>query len=126
MLKFQPKTEAELATFELLPPGEYPFTVFESVLKPSKSAKNAGKLMVELKIKVHGPNFDAQVYSYFSDWFSEWLLKHFCDSVGLSKDTHQASLIHPTTHGETARAGLRLELNRPRANTTKRTSCWIL
>jgi hypothetical protein len=82
-LKFQPKTEDELSQFENLPEGDYPFTVLESSIEISKSAKNSGKQMVKLKLNVHGKEYDRHVYDYFADWFSEWKLKHFCETAGL-------------------------------------------
>ena len=82
-MKFTPKAESELSTgFSNLPPGRYPFTVIESSIAISKSAKNAGKEMVKVKLCVHGDQFDKHVYDYFSDWFSEWKLKHFCETTG--------------------------------------------
>lgn len=85
-MKVTPRTEAELNKFDPLPPGVYPFTVMESDQVLSKSVKNAGKPMVKLKLNVHGPQFDTHIYDYFADWFSEWKLKHFCESVGIEDD----------------------------------------
>lgn len=81
-MKIQPKSEKELSSFDLLPDGEYPFTVLASDEVASKSAKNAGKMMFALKLNVHGPNGDRHCYTYFSDWFSEWLLRHFAATTG--------------------------------------------
>lgn len=93
MLKFTPKKEEELQSkFDPLPPGKYPFTVLESAEVESKSEKNLGKKMVKLKIDVHGPKYSRHVFDYFSDWFSEWKLKHFCDTVGLSKDYNSGTV----------------------------------
>ena len=85
-LNYTPKKESELSNFEPLPKGEYPFTVLGSDEAPSKSAKNAGKIMVKVKLNVHGPNGDRHVYDYFADWFSEWKLKHFCETTGRGAD----------------------------------------
>lgn len=86
-MKITPKREDELSKgFENLPPGEYPFTVMESGIRVSKSEKNAGKQMFSLKLNIHGPNYDRHVFDQFADWFSEWKLKHFCETVGLAKD----------------------------------------
>lgn len=81
-LKFTPKTEEELNTFDPLPEGEYPFTVLESGEVASKSEKNKGRMMCAVKLNVHGPKFDRHVFDYFADWFSEWKLKHFCETSG--------------------------------------------
>lgn len=85
-LHFTPKKEEELSRFSNLPDGEYPFTVMESGEQASKSAKNAGKIMVKVKLCVHGPDMDKHVYDYFADWFSEWKLKHFCETIGIGMD----------------------------------------
>lgn len=85
-LKFQPKTEEQLNSFENLPAGEYPFTILESEEVASKSAKNPGKLMAKIKLNVHGPNGDRHVYDYFADWFSEWKLKHFLETTGFGAE----------------------------------------
>lgn len=85
-ITFTPKKEEELKKFDNLPPGIYPFTVLESGEIPSKSEKNKGRMMCAVKLNVHGPSFDRHVYSYFSDWFNEHHLKHFCESVGIGAD----------------------------------------
>lgn len=81
-IKFTPKKEEELNKFDPLPEGIYPFTTLESGEIPSKSEKNKGRMMCAVKLNVHGPSFDRHVYGYFSDWFSEWLLKHYCETTG--------------------------------------------
>lgn len=91
-MKFQPKKEEELSKFDLLPDGTYPFTVLESGEIASKSVKNNGKMMIALKLNVHGPNGDRHVYDYFADWFSEWKLKHFADTTGLTKQYEAGEL----------------------------------
>jgi len=102
-IKFTPKTEDDLDSFENLKPGEYPFTVMESAEVESKSAKNAGKLMVKVKLCVHGMQ-DRHVYDYFADWFSEWKLKHFCETVGLGKDYARGE-IDPSRNAWAGREG---------------------
>jgi hypothetical protein len=94
-MKFTPKKEEEISgggRFENLPPGEYPFTVMESSIQKSKSEKNPGKEFVKLKICVHGPNCDRHVFDQFADWFSEWKLKHFCETVGRAEDYARGSI----------------------------------
>ena len=85
-LHYKPKSEKELNRYPVLPEGDYPFTVLESSEVASKSQKNAGKLMVKLKLNVHGPDFDKHVFDYFADWFSEWKLKHFLETIGRGAD----------------------------------------
>src|SRR5579862_980126 len=84
--KFAPKPESEVnKRFEILANGRYPFTVLESGIVASKSEKNSGRLMVKVNLVVHGPAFDTRIYDYFADWFSEWKLKHFCETTGMAK-----------------------------------------
>lgn len=84
-MKIQTKREEELSRFELLPDGVFPFTVLESDEIASKSEKNRGKMMFAVKLNVHGPKGDHHCYDYFSDWFSEWKLRHFADTTGQIK-----------------------------------------
>lgn len=104
-LKFTPKEESELSNFDCLPDGVYPFTVLESSIQESKSAKNAGREMCKLKLCVHGPSYDRHVYDYFADWFSEWKLKHFCDVSGLSAQ-YQAGAVDPSNDSWQGRTGM--------------------
>lgn len=92
-MQITPKTEAEIKAgieaaktkFKPLPDGVYPFTVLESKEQACKkeASKNFGRMMAAIKLAVHGPDGrDQWVYDYFADWFSEWKLKHFCDTTG--------------------------------------------
>lgn len=82
-MKLTPKKESELSHgFELLPDGDYPFTVLQSDEIASKSAKNKGKMMFALKLNVHGPKYDSIIFDYFADWFSDWKLRHFAATTG--------------------------------------------
>ncbi len=92
-MKITPRQENELKPrFALLPNGTYPFTVMESSEIQSKSAKNPGKMMFELKLNVHGPNGDHHIYSYFSDWFNEFQLRHFAATTGMLKQYESGDL----------------------------------
>jgi len=104
--KFLPKAEKDISSgFENLPAGEYPFTVLESGITQSKSDKNKGKEMCAVKICVHGPNnLDKHIFDYFADWFSEWKLKHFCETVGLAKE-YAAGVVAPDSNGWSGREG---------------------
>ena len=103
-MKFTPKSETELTRFAALPDGDYPFTVLESAEQISKSAKNAGRPMVKLKLNVHGKEYDRHVYDYFADWFSEWKLKHFCETAGLVRQ-YEAGEIDPEGNALAGRQG---------------------
>lgn len=105
-LKFTPKAEKDISTgFDNLPPGDYPFTVLESGIHKSKSAKNPGREMCAVKLNIHGKDFDRHVFDYFADWFSEWKLKHFCETVGLAKD-YAFGVVQPDNDGWKDRQGL--------------------
>lgn len=103
-LKFTPKDESEISRFSNLPDGEYPFTVLESDIKTSKSAKNSGKEMCAVKLNVHGPEFDRHVYDYFADWFSEWKLKHFCETTRNAKE-YESGEVDPAGNAWQGRTG---------------------
>jgi hypothetical protein len=81
-MKITPKTEEELQTEQLCPPGKYPFTVLESAEVLSQSPKNAGKEMIKLKINVHADDSDYHCYDYIADWFMAHKLRHFFYAVG--------------------------------------------
>lgn len=92
-MKITPLQENELKPrFALLPNGTYPFTVLASDEVASKSAKNPGKMMFEIKLNVHGPNGDHHIYSYFSDWFNEFQLRHFAATTGMLKQYESGEL----------------------------------
>jgi len=81
-MKFKPQTEEELQRNKLRPKGNYPFTVSESAEKASKSEKNPGRMMVALKLLVHGSDGDFVQNDYFADWFSAFKLRHFAETTG--------------------------------------------
>lgn len=103
-MQFTPKSESELSRFSNLPDGDYPFTVLESDIKISKSAKNAGKEMCALKLNVHGPDFDRHVYDYFASWFSEYKLKHFCETTRNAKE-YESGQVDPSGNAWKGRTG---------------------
>jgi hypothetical protein len=105
-LKFTPKKEDELSSgFAPLPPGDYSFTVLESSEVASTSEKNRGRMMVKLKLNVHGPNRDVHIYDYFADWFSEWKLKHFCEGCGFGEE-YNAGEVDASDNAWQGRMGL--------------------
>lgn len=91
-MKFAPKSETELSSFNLIPDGVFPFTVLASDEIASKSEKNKGKMMFALKLNVHGPDGDRHTYDYFSFWLSEWKLRHFAATTGKLADYESGSL----------------------------------
>ena len=103
-ITFKPKKEEELNNFDPLPEGEYPFTCLESGEIASKSEKNKGRMMCAVKLNVHGPKFDRHVYDYFADWFSEWKLKHFCETTGKGAD-YMAGVVDSDNNAWAGRTG---------------------
>ena len=79
-MRFDPKSEREIAEANLLPPGEYDFEItdaFESV------SKSSGKDMITLKIKVFAEDGSSV---FVSDYLLEsvaYKLRHACEAVGL-------------------------------------------
>lgn len=91
-MNFKPKTEEEIQRSRLLPKGAYPFSVAESNEQASKSVKNAGRMMVALKLVIHANNGDVFHNDYFADWFSEHKLRHFAESIGKLADYEKGTL----------------------------------
>lgn len=84
-MKFTPKTEEEVQAEQLCPVGIQPFTVLESAEVLSKSAKNAGKEMIKLKLNVHAEDGDYHCYDYIADWFMAHKFRHFFFAIGLGE-----------------------------------------
>lgn len=89
---FEPLTEAELQTANLIEPGVYDFEVIKSTKRPSK----AGNPMAELTLNVWDKKgktktvFDYLVFT--SAALSIKKIKHFCDSTGLVEEYKKGSL----------------------------------
>jgi len=79
-MKFQPKKESELSTFELMPEGKYPFEIIEGTDTKSK----AGNDMIALKLKVFKNDGSfAIVFDYLLEAMM-YKVKHASDACGLS------------------------------------------
>ena len=98
-----PKTEEDIQLADLLPDGEYPFTVIDSNEVASKSEKNKGRMMFAIKLAVHGDR-DKHVYDYFADWFSEGKLRHFAFEIGLGA-SYEAGQLDATNGALKGRQG---------------------
>ena len=77
-MKFQPKTEKELAEANNIPVGDYAFEVLNATDKLSK----AGNEMIELTLRVHVGESARQAKDYLMEAFGLKLL-HFCECTGL-------------------------------------------
>lgn len=77
-MQFEPKTEEQVQDEQLCPEGQQGFTVLECVMAVSKSAKNAGKQMLKVKLNVHANDgYDYHVYDYVAAWFMAHKFRHF-------------------------------------------------
>lgn len=80
-MKFQPKTDKEIAEEKLLPEGIYDFTISNSEHYVSKSS---GKESIKILVRVFKPDGNFMlVDAYLSPNYIK-LLKHACDACGLS------------------------------------------
>lgn len=78
-MRFQPKTDKELAVMNLLPEGEYDFEVFEA----SDAVSTNSNEMIKLKLKVWAPDgSERHVYDYLLEAMAH-KLRHFAVCVGL-------------------------------------------
>lgn len=78
--------------------------------------------MVKVKLNVHGPGFDSHVFDYFSDWFSEFKLKHFCESVGI-EDDYQNGEVDPSRNAWEGKQGfVKIEIEEASGNYAEKNS----
>ena len=92
-MKFQPKTEQEVG--RLFEKGEYPFIVSKAVERQSKN----GKPMIELDLwlehtSIAGKIGFAKCYLLTDEPNFEFLIRHFCYSVGCG-DLYESGNIEP-------------------------------
>lgn len=80
-MRFQPKTEKELAAMNLIQPGIYDFEVWNANDKTSKS----GNEMIELKLKIWDHSGQERIIFDYLLEVMAFKLKHFADTTGLSK-----------------------------------------
>jgi len=104
-MKFDPKTEDELARESLLPDGIYPFEVLLAADEFSK----AGNEMIKLKLNVFGPDGEqVHVYDYLLEKLA-YKLRHFADTTGLLGDYERGELTAFSCMGKTGYAKIVLE-----------------
>jgi hypothetical protein len=88
-MKITPKTDQELASMNLIQPGQYPFEVIVATDKVSKS----GNEMIELKLKIWDENNKERVvFDYLLDSMFH-KIKHFCEITGLIDKYNSESLL---------------------------------
>lgn len=78
-MKFQPKSEKELAEANLWPKGDYSFEILESEDATDKN----GNDMLKLKVKVFKDNGASQnIFDYVSGTWMEYKLRHLAEAAG--------------------------------------------
>ena len=88
MIEFNPNDLNE----EPIQSGVYDFFVAESRERASNSAKNKGKLYIELKVTVSNETARKTVYDRFSGWLQPWKLKGFCEACGVLAELQSGEL----------------------------------
>jgi hypothetical protein len=87
-MRFEPKTEKEIAEANLWPAGEYGFEIIEAVEKISKS----GNDMIKLKLKVINNN---NAFIFVDDYLLEnmaYKLRHCAEACGLLESYEKGEL----------------------------------
>jgi hypothetical protein len=76
-MRFEPKSQEDIARERCMPEGVYDFEVVDAQEKTSKS----GNPMIEVSLKVFGPNGERSQ----KDWLMAFKLRHFARAVGLAE-----------------------------------------
>lgn len=88
-MKFQPKSEKEIAEANLWPRGEYAFEILES--EDAKDKNNND--MLKLKVKVFKDSGASQnIFDYVSGAWMEFKLRHLADACGMLKEYETGEL----------------------------------
>lgn len=88
-MKFNPKSEKEIAEAGLWDKGEYAFEIIDSIEKLSKS----GKDMIEVKVKIFNKDgASQQIFDYLLPDVMEFKLRHICEACGLLADYEKGML----------------------------------
>jgi hypothetical protein len=88
-MKFQPKSEKELAEANLWPVGTYAFEILES----SEESDKNGNPMFKLKVKVFKDTGASQIiFDYVSPAWMEYKLRHLAEACGLLADYEKGVL----------------------------------
>ena len=88
-MKFQPKTEKELAEANLWPNGPYAFEILEAEEKTDKN----GSPMFALKVKVFKDTGASQnIFDYVSPSWMEFKLRHLAEACNLLVEYEQGEM----------------------------------
>jgi hypothetical protein len=103
-MRFKPQTEEELqASFQLLEPGQYDFTVAVAEDKVS----HAGNDYIFLKLQIWDINGNERLI--FTNLALPKLLKHFCDVTGLGGKYQHGEIFSEDCLGKSGRVDLIIE-----------------
>ncbi len=105
-MNFKPCTEQELADRKLWAKGVYDFEITDAFEKESKTKGNP---MIELKVKIFGPDGGARVITdYLLEQRGE-KLRHAAEVCGLLDEYNRGSLAHTDFHHKRGKLKLGIE-----------------
>lgn len=106
-MKFDPKTDKEIAEENLLPKGEYDYEVAEAKEARSKS----GNEMIALTLHV----FHGESHRSVKDYLLGSMpgkLKHFCDQHGLQREYETGTLTAEDCEGRSSKVLIGIEIDK--------------
>lgn len=102
-MRFQPKSEKEIAQGALLAPGQYDF----DVLKAADETSSNGNEMIHLTLKFYGPEGTTIVHDYLLEKVA-YKLRHFAYAVGLGIKYEAGTLEAIDCEDRSGKAALRI------------------
>lgn len=88
-MKFQPKSEKEIAEAGLWPNGEYAFEILEA----EEAADKNGNDMFKLRVKVFKEDGGSQnIFDYVSGAWMEFKLRHLAEACGVLDDYEKGEI----------------------------------
>lgn len=103
-MKFEPKTEKQIADERLLPDGEYDVEIVGAVEKTSKK----GNQMLEISVRVFGDSRVLVIRDYLLENQQEKLL-NLCTACGIPEKYHAGELEPSDLQGLSCRAKIKVE-----------------
>lgn len=89
-MKFQPKTEKQIAEAGLWPKGDYAFEILEA---EDTTSKSSGNDMIKLKVKIFNDAGQSQnVFDYLLPDTMEYKLRHIAEACDLLEDYERGDL----------------------------------
>jgi hypothetical protein len=115
-VKFQPKTDREIAEAGLLPVGEYDYEVAAATEKVSR----AGNQMIELELRIFVGESVRMITDYLLDAMAG-KLKHFCESHGMGDRYEKGTLAAKDCVDKSGRAKVGIKKDKSGAYPDKNT-----